>query len=606
MTAGPVGGGTAGGRLVPVSPDGGWGWVVVIGSFFIHVFADGFVYSFGVLVETLKTEFNSNNTVAAIIISMLTGLTLGSGPLASAICNKYGCRITTIVGAVISFIGCSLSYFATSIWHIVFSVGVVMGIGFGLMYCPAIIIVTSYFERWRSLATGIAVAGAGVGTVLFSPINDYIMTNYGWRMVFVSFLGILFLCFLCGLTFRPLEFVLVSDDDQEVEMKPIEVKNVNETKDAKYIEETEPLNHKEKEKSSLLAPPTDKIFGRSISQSIDSENAATIRAYKSLGHVGPGSDGENAARVRCSTLGEKDSGYLNRKDVFYTGSIHNVAEFNENPDKYRSTGSLHRGSRHNTVGSNPHSRAHSMHKLDEVRETSEESNETTTDNAEGKDMWKTTSKMVSTSLLRDPIFLLFAISNLLTSVGFNSPLYFLPLHAQEGLHLTSTQGSKVLSVFGLCNTIGRVAFGLIADHKLPLPYGIGNNVERNRLWIYNLSLSICGVLTIFCYKFDTYISLCVYAGMFGFTIASYICLTSVILVDFLGLDKLTNAFGLLLLWQGIGTVFGPPVSGYLADISGAYTLSFIFCGVNLLISGLMLFVVPRFQRKQANQRLISK
>ena len=29
-----------------------------------------------------------------------------------------------------------------------------------------------------------------------------------------------------------------------------------------------------------------------------------------------------------------------------------------------------------------------MHKLDEVRETSEESNETTTDNVEGKDMWK--------------------------------------------------------------------------------------------------------------------------------------------------------------------------------------------------------------------------
>lgn len=31
--------------------DGGRGWVVVLGSFFIHVFADGIVYSFGILLE---------------------------------------------------------------------------------------------------------------------------------------------------------------------------------------------------------------------------------------------------------------------------------------------------------------------------------------------------------------------------------------------------------------------------------------------------------------------------------------------------------------------------------------------------------------------------
>ncbi|KAK6022308.1 hypothetical protein OSTOST_12001, partial [Ostertagia ostertagi] len=75
-----------------------------------------------------------------------------------------------------------------------------------------------------------------------------------------------------------------------------------------------------------------------------------------------------------------------------------------------------------------------------------------------------------------------------------------------------------------------------------------------------------------------------YAGLFGFSISSYICLTSVILVDLLGLDKLTNAFGLLLLWQGVGTVFGPPISGYLADITHSYVWSFVFCGANLLVS----------------------
>lgn len=39
-------------QYIPVV-DGGWGWIVVVGSFFIHVFADGIVYSFGILLEII-------------------------------------------------------------------------------------------------------------------------------------------------------------------------------------------------------------------------------------------------------------------------------------------------------------------------------------------------------------------------------------------------------------------------------------------------------------------------------------------------------------------------------------------------------------------------
>lgn len=58
-----------------------------------------------------------------------------------------------------------------------------------------------------------------------------------------------------------------------------------------------------------------------------------------------------------------------------------------------------------------------------------------------------------------------------------------------------------------------------------------------------------------------YASQVVYCAIFGVTSGAYIGLTPVVLVDLLGLDKLTNAFGLLMLFQGIASVIGPPITG---------------------------------------------
>lgn len=62
----------------------------------------------------------------------------------------------------------------------------------------------------------------------------------------------------------------------------------------------------------------------------------------------------------------------------------------------------------------------------------------------------------------------------------------------------------------------------------------------------------------FCWEFY---GLAIYAVVFGFTIGAYVGLTSVVLVDLLGIEKLTNAFGLLLLFQGIASLIGPPIAG---------------------------------------------
>lgn len=51
------------------------------------------------------------------------------------------------------------------------------------------------------------------------------------------------------------------------------------------------------------------------------------------------------------------------------------------------------------------------------------------------------------------------------------------------------------------------------------------------------------------------------SGFFGLFIAANYALTSIILVDLITLDRFTNAYGLLLLVQGIANLVGPPLAG---------------------------------------------
>jgi len=52
---------------------------------------------------------------------------------------------------------------------------------------------------------------------------------------------------------------------------------------------------------------------------------------------------------------------------------------------------------------------------------------------------------------------------------------------------------------------------------------------------------------------------CVYVLVY--CAAAYIALRSIVIVELLGIQKLTNAFGLCALFQGVACVLGSPMSG---------------------------------------------
>jgi len=61
-----------------------------------------------------------------------------------------------------------------------------------------------------------------------------------------------------------------------------------------------------------------------------------------------------------------------------------------------------------------------------------------------------------------------------------------------------------------------------------------------------------------------------------------------LLVDLVGVDHLTNALGILLLFRGVACFVGPLIAGYLFDVTHDYGLTFAFLGGCLIAGGFML------------------
>jgi len=99
------------------APDGGWGWVVVFGSFMIHVIADGVAYSFGIYVESFLDHFNASRSEVGFLGSLMLGVTWGTGE-SDRICVIY---LALLMPVIVTTNQCSLKFFKVCV-HIKFLV----------------------------------------------------------------------------------------------------------------------------------------------------------------------------------------------------------------------------------------------------------------------------------------------------------------------------------------------------------------------------------------------------------------------------------------------------------------------------------------------------
>ena len=168
--------------------------------------------------------------IAAWVGSVGIALIFVLGPLTSMLVNRLGCRLTAILGGLSGSIGLLLSSFASSIYVIYGTYSVLFGFGGSCIFVSSYVVTSQYFERNRSIATGILASGTGLGVLGMAPVLQGLLDSFDWRKTYRLTAAIYSAVCVLGLTFSP---VLGNKEKSATEKENEVLEDLNEEKGKK-------------------------------------------------------------------------------------------------------------------------------------------------------------------------------------------------------------------------------------------------------------------------------------------------------------------------------------------------------------------------------------
>lgn len=156
-------------------------WVVVWATFVCLAVIFGVSYSFAAFFESFAKEFAAQRADVSWIFGLcgLVYFVLGAG--SGMLADRWGPRMVCMIGMVFIAMGLFLTSLAQSLATVYLSYGLLVGLGIAFVYTPSIACVQPWFNKRRGLASGIASAGVGAGTLILPVVVSYLLIAVNWR-----------------------------------------------------------------------------------------------------------------------------------------------------------------------------------------------------------------------------------------------------------------------------------------------------------------------------------------------------------------------------------------------------------------------------------------
>ena len=161
------------------------GPLVVAAVFCLVFLVMGAAFSFSTFASELGRDLKAGSGSISFIFGCAMALLYGGGLFSGALADRIGTHRIAGAGALLAGASLATAGAVGRVWQADVALGLGFGLGLAICYTPAVAAVQPWFDRNRGVASGIALSGTGLGTLLMPLLARWLIDEEGWRAALI-------------------------------------------------------------------------------------------------------------------------------------------------------------------------------------------------------------------------------------------------------------------------------------------------------------------------------------------------------------------------------------------------------------------------------------